>query len=148
VKAATIAALFGLLGRDRSNWLLGVAGNLARLPAQPPAVIGIILFFMIGAPLAEEIFFRALQAEWARRAGPAAAVLVSTLLFGLSHADQYIYPFSFLGILARVVPATLYGLIHAWVFEQTDSTYAGMATHLAGNAAEALLVALFIIPGL
>lgn len=148
VKAVTIFALFAWLDDHPANWMLGVAQNLKDMPTHPPGVIGIIIFFMIGAPIVEEIFFRTLQSVWQARYNPWHATIVSALLFAFSHIERYLIPFSLLGILTRFIPISIYGLVHAWTYQKTGSTYGSVITHLAGNAAEALLLVLFILPRL
>ena len=148
LKGITIAALFALLGTTEANWMLGVAEALQGIPAQPPAIRGIILFFMVGAPVVEEVFFRMVQSVWRMRFGGASAIVASSLLFAIAHFDKYIWPFSLTGIIARLIPITFYGLVHAWVYEKTKSTYASIISHLAGNGGEALLLILFVLPHL
>jgi membrane protease YdiL (CAAX protease family) len=146
VKTATIIVLFALLEDAPANWMLGIAETYRDMPTHPPAVIGIILFFMVGAPVAEEIFFRTLQAAWETRYSPWSATTATALLFGLAHIDQYLFPLSPLGMLVRFVPVSIYGLVHAWAYHKTGSTYASVVSHLAGNAAEASILILFVLP--
>jgi membrane protease YdiL (CAAX protease family) len=146
IKACTMAVLFGVLGTTSPNWMLGVAESLRDIPTHPMAVRGIIVFFMIAAPMAEEVFFRTLQAVWQARYGGWPAVIASALLFGFAHIDKYLFPFSLAGVVARLIPVTIYGLVHAWVYHKTESTYASIGSHLAGNAGEALLLGLFVLP--
>jgi membrane protease YdiL (CAAX protease family) len=148
VKTATIVALFALLRDSPANWVIGIAETYRDMPTHPPAVIGIILFFMMGAPVAEEIFFRMLQSAWQTRYSSWSATATVALLFGLSHIDQYLFPPSPLGMLARFIPVSIYGLAHAWAYHRTGSTYASIVSHLAGNAWEALILTLFILPTL
>ncbi len=145
-KAGTIVLLFTLFGNSSTNWMLDVATSFQRMPNQPSAVIGIIIFFMVGAPLVEEVFFRMVQSVWQMRFGNLAALIVSATLFGLAHIGEYLYPFSLVGIVARIIPVTAYGLVHAWVYYKTGSTFASMISHLIGNAGEAVLLMLFILP--
>jgi membrane protease YdiL (CAAX protease family) len=146
IKAGTIALLFILFGNTSTNWMLAIAETFQRMPTQPPAVIGIIIFFMIGAPLVEEIFFRMFQSVFQARFGGLTAVVVSATLFGFAHIGEYLYPFSVIGIIARMIPVTVYGLVHAWVYHKTGSTYGSMLSHIAGNIGEAFLLILFILP--
>jgi membrane protease YdiL (CAAX protease family) len=146
VKAFTVFALFALLDDHPANWMLGVARNLQEMPTHSPAVIGIIVLFMIGVPIVEEIFFRTIQSVWQARYSPWHATIAAALLFGFSHIEQYLFPFSFLGVLTRFIPITIYGLVHAWTYQRTGSTYTGMISHVSGNAAEALMLAAFISP--
>jgi membrane protease YdiL (CAAX protease family) len=148
IKACTIAVLFGALGTTSPNWMLGVAESLRDIPTHPLAVRGIIVFFMVAAPLVEEVFFRMLQSVWRARYGGWSAVIASALLFGFAHIDKYLLPFSLAGVVARLIPVTIYGLVHAWVYHKTKSTYASIVSHLAGNAGEALLLGLFDVPRL
>jgi membrane protease YdiL (CAAX protease family) len=94
VKAITIYALSAWRDDHPANWMLGVAQNLKGMPTHPPGVIGIIIFFMIAAPIVEEVFFRTLQSAWQARYSPWHATIATALLFAFSHIEQYLIPFS------------------------------------------------------
>ena len=85
-----------------------------------------------GAPLGEELFFRAflyrgMRVVW--RMGLALAV--SGFLFGAFHVN-----------LSVLVPYTLVGMLFAWAYEDTGSLWTAIAAHAAVNGlAFALLVA-------
>ena len=57
--------------------------------AEGAAVVGLFLFVAVGAPIVEELFFRGLVLRsLRRRAGTIAAVVGSSLLFGLAHPQD------------------------------------------------------------
>jgi len=78
----------------------------------------IILTFVVavGAPLAEEFFYRGFLLQGLRRRLPeVAAVLVSSALFALVHIDPILYPGTFvLGLVAAIVTLRTGRLGLAW----------------------------------
>lgn len=90
------------------------------------AVIGVIT--VIGAPIFEELFFRATifsglaQAWSSRRGGLAAAVVVSGLLFGAAHGE----PLQFIGLAAV-------GVLLAAVLYRTQRYLPSIITHASFN---------------
>lgn len=146
IKAVTILFLFTLLGQDEANWMLGIARHYKEMPSQPAVVKGFMIFFMVMVPLVEEVFFRMIQAVWQSRFGMWMAIGVSAFLFGFSHIDEYLFPFAPVGMVMRLGPVMLYGILHAWCAARTGSTFTAMITHLLGNAAEAVLLVMFIVP--
>ncbi len=145
IKAVTIIALFGLFKGGPLNWMNGILEHYKSIPDMPAGIIVVVLLFTIGVPVAEEIFFRMFQTVWGRKFGLIKGLIISAFLFGLSHIDQYIYPFNISGVLSRLVPIFIYGLVHAWVFYKTESTYGSIISHLAGNAVEAYILLQFFI---
>jgi hypothetical protein len=85
------------------------------------------LFFFIGiivAPLAEEMFFRGfLFKGFRQKYGWKAALLLSSLIFGLSHLQ-----------LAALIPTFLLGCVLAYVYHRTNSIFPGMILHFMINA--------------
>ena len=140
-----IGALFGLFKGGPLNWMNGILEHYKSIPDMPAGIIVVVLLFTIGVPVAEEIFFRMFQTVWGRKFGLIKGLIISAFLFGLSHIDQYIYPFNISGVLSRLVPIFIYGLVHAWVFYKTESTYGSIISHLAGNAVEAYILLQFFI---
>lgn len=57
--------------------------------ASAPALVGLFLVAVVGAPLVEELFFRGLLVRSiVKRWGPAAAVVGSAVFFGLAHPND------------------------------------------------------------
>jgi len=57
--------------------------------ANTPALIGLVLIAVVGAPLVEELFFRGLLLRSIqKRLGPVLAIVGSSVLFGLSHPND------------------------------------------------------------
>jgi membrane protease YdiL (CAAX protease family) len=80
-------------------------------------------------PFAEELFFRGLGIRVLRFAGGAVAVVVTGLVFGLSH-----------GILGALPPLVLFGLALGWVRLRADSVWPGMIAHGFYNGVGILVV--------
>jgi len=78
------------------------------------------------APLAEEIVFRGavLKSLLTSRFSPLVAVLVSALIFSVSHLNPVQMPHAF-----------LVGLLLGWMYWRTGSILPGMAYHWANNTA-------------
>jgi membrane protease YdiL (CAAX protease family) len=95
--------------------------------AQASSTIGILLFVavvVIGAPIAEEIFFRGLALRaFAKRWGPAVGLLASSVLFGLTHFQ----PLQFPALVAA-------GAIFGWLALRYDRLGPAIFCHLAFNA--------------
>jgi membrane protease YdiL (CAAX protease family) len=87
---------------------------------------GILLFILIvgiGAPVAEELFFRGLlMRALEKRFGTAWAVVGSAVVFGATH-------FQFLQFPAL----TCAGLVFAWLVVRSDSLWSGVVGHTAFN---------------
>jgi ABC-2 type transport system permease protein/sodium transport system permease protein len=80
---------------------------------------------------AEELFFRGfLFSALRRRMAPAATILASAFLFGLSH---FIFSFD------RLLPSTLLGVILGWLCWSSRSVFPGMVLHATYNAVFVLL---------
>jgi len=96
-----------------------------RLPAGPSALT---LFFLIGGivgPIAEEVFFRGVLYGFLRRWGVAAALVLSTVIFVLSHG------------IAHGVPVTRVagGILFAVVYEVEGILLVPITIHCLGNLA-------------
>ena len=74
-------------------------------------------------PFTEELFFRGLGVRALRFLGGIAAVVVTGLVFGLSH-----------GILGALPPLVLFGIALGWVRLRTDSVWPGVIAHGFYNA--------------
>ena len=90
-----------------------------------PALLAFTGVLVIGVgPFAEEVFFRGFALPGlARRSGPLGAVLVSSLLFGLAHAN-----------VALFLPAFAAGLLLAWLYLRTGSLLGCVLAHGMQNA--------------
>ena len=85
----------------------------------------------IAAPIAEELFFRGAIYTWFRqRYSVWVAVLASSLLFALGHADTF----------AVVITSFVLGAVNALVFERTRSIWAPIAVHVVNNSLAVILV--------
>ena len=94
----------------------------------PQEIQTVLLLFLVGgiiAPVAEEIFFRGLIYGFFRRWGVAPALLISTLLFVLSHAQ------------GRGLPVTqaVGGLVFAVSYEREGNLLVPITIHVLGNLA-------------
>jgi membrane protease YdiL (CAAX protease family) len=122
VLAATLVVVFG------AGWLSGYVRPDVKWTPLTPWFLAINLLFTC---VTEEAFFRGFllaglargMARW--RHGTAAAVAVSTLLFGLAHAR---------GGAALVVLATLAGLGYAAAYLRSQRIEGAILTHFALNA--------------
>lgn len=97
----------------------------ARLPQEAQVLV---LLFMVGgiiAPVAEEILFRGLLYGFFRRWGVAPALIISTILFVLPHAQ------------GSSLPATqiVGGLIFAVSYEKEGNLLVPITIHVLGNLA-------------
>lgn len=80
-------------------------------------------------PFTEELFFRGLGVRALSFLGGIGAVVVTGLVFGLSH-----------GILAALPPLLLFGLALAWVRLRSDSVWPGILAHGFYNGTAILIV--------
>jgi len=82
-------------------------------------------------PISEELFFRGAIFTVLRDHWPVwAAVLISSALFGLGHADS-------LGVVAA---SFVMGVVNAIAFEKTRSIWVPVAIHAANNSLAIILV--------
>lgn len=98
----------------------------------PLTVIGTLIGAVFIAPFCEEVFFRGFAFAGFLRGMPVwAAVLLSSLLFGITHGDA--------GSFALLV---VIGIVLAVVRWRTGSLWPAMALHMANNAIAAIAVVL------
>lgn len=95
-------------------------------------------FAVIVGPVWEEMVFRvflfsAMRKWWGFWPG----AIVSSLLFGVAHAQQPLVPAMFLSLS---LPLALGGIVLCWVYTRTGSAYANMATHAAFNLLSLALI--------
>lgn len=90
-----------------------------------------LLFVGVLVPFSEELFFRGAIYTWLRERTPVwAAVLISSMIFGLGHIDS-----------AGVVAASfVMGVVNAWVFEKTRSIWVPILIHILNNSLAVILV--------
>ena len=109
-------------------YLLGV--NVLKLfQMQIPADgYKLIVFFLVGAfiaPVAEEIFFRGILYGFFRRWGMLTALVLSTLLFVLSHPSRHTIP----------VTQMIGGILFAVAYEMEKNLLVPITIHILGNLA-------------
>lgn len=76
-------------------------------------------------PASEELFFRGAIFTWVRRFVPAwAAILISSLVFALGHADTFVV----------ILTSLILGIANAWLFERTHSLWVSIAVHALNNS--------------
>jgi membrane protease YdiL (CAAX protease family) len=80
-------------------------------------------------PFTEELFFRGLGVPALRFIGSIAAVVVTGVVFGLSH-----------GILGALPPLVLFGLALGWVRLRSDSVWPGVIAHGFYNGIGVLVI--------
>ncbi len=118
------------------TWLnpdLDVSGEAKRLidPVQGPGLALLAVCLVVGAPLVEELFFRGmLQRALGRRFGPAWAVALSSVVFGLTHYQ----PVQLLGLI-------VFGVVLGLMALRTGRLGLAMVTHAAFNATTVVLLA-------
>ena len=92
------------------------------------AILAVV--FVIGAPLAEELFFRGiLLRSLARRWGPAAGIAGSGLLFGLVHAEGG----NLASVGAVVTSLAILGIVLAWLTERYGRMGPAVVAHVTFN---------------
>ncbi len=94
-----------------------------------PALIMLIFFGVLVAPLVEELMFRGfLYPVVARRFGMVASVLFTGMLFGLFHALQLWGAWGLVALLVGV------GIVFTWVRARTQTVLASLLMHVAYNS--------------
>lgn len=113
--------LFRLLGDD-----LDVSGPARSLTerATGAGVVLLVLVVAVGAPVVEELFYRGLlMRSLERRLGPAPALWVSSVLFGLSHFQ-----------LVQLPALVMFGLVAGWLAQRRGRLGPAIWAHVAFNA--------------
>jgi membrane protease YdiL (CAAX protease family) len=109
---------------DTSRYELGRPAR--ELSEKATGAGGIFLFILIvgiGAPIAEELFFRGLvMRSFEKRFGGTIAVVGSSVVFGATH-------FQFLQFPAL----TAAGLVFAWLVVRSDNLWSGVVGHMTFN---------------
>jgi hypothetical protein len=87
-------------------------------------VVLLILVVAVGAPVVEELFYRGLLLRsLERRLGPAPALWVSAILFGLSHFQ-----------LLQLPALVMFGLVAGWLAQRRGRLGPAIWAHVAFNA--------------
>jgi len=99
-----------------------------------PLLPNFLVSFILGgvlAPFAEELFFRGALFTWFRRRYSLwVAILASSALFALGHADT----------AAVVATSFVIGVLNAWLFERTRSIWVPFTVHLVNNGVAFILL--------
>ena len=110
-------------------WFTGdqdVGAEARELVDTATGVPGVVLLFLIvglGAPVAEELFYRGLaQRSFARRIGPRWAIVAAALLFGLMHLQELQFP-----------ALVLVGVVCGWLAERSGRLGPAIWTHVGFN---------------
>lgn len=115
--------LLKLLGRTASD-LEGPARTLADKANDPFGVVLLFVIVVIGAPIAEELFFRGLvMRSVERHLGAPAAIGISAVAFGVTHFE---------GIQTPALIA--FGLVLGWLVYRTGRIGTSIVAHMAFNA--------------
>lgn len=139
--AVGVASQFGLVWaiyRLLSPWIDpetvdDAARDLTDRATTAPAIIMLVLLVAIGAPIVEEVFFRgllfrALDKRWSR----AAAIVVSSVFFGLSHFQLIQFP-----------ALVAFGLVLVLLVHFTDRLGPAIWAHVAFNTSTLIVLLLF-----
>jgi len=121
----TILAVAGILGRfldaGKEQGLVPDGWDSSR--AAPFAANFLVV--VVAAPLVEELVFRGVGfGLFSQVAGPAVAIAVTSLAFGLAH-----------GLLVALPVLSLFGVVLGWLRLKTGSLYPPMILHGTFNAA-------------
>jgi membrane protease YdiL (CAAX protease family) len=112
----------------------GTLGAMARVMqgvSGPMLALSIVVLGAM-AGTGEELFFRGfMQTRLRQRLGPWPAIAITSLVFGITHADP-----------VHGVLALLLGVYLGWATELAGSVWPAVAVHAANNAVWVLLVAL------
>lgn len=120
VLAAGLVFGYMALTGDRSNPQDFLAGTAASGGLQ---LVGLLLLGAVLTPIAEELFFRGVLYGGLRRYGVVAAVIVSSVLFGLAHGLNVVLPV-----------AIMLGVLNALLYERSGSIWPSVVAHGVHNA--------------
>jgi sodium transport system permease protein len=95
-------------------------GDILLLGGKP--FLAVFVVFALTPAICEELLFRGLLMSGLRRLGPTAAVVVTSLLFGLAHASVY-----------RLLPTAFLGAVIGLTRLRTRSIFPGMIIHALNN---------------
>jgi membrane protease YdiL (CAAX protease family) len=130
------AAIDALLSKSGTRLGIGKDGAQALFAA----------YFLLWAPIAEELFYRGylFQSLRANR-GFKAAALISAAFFGIRHATHLLIllpAFPLVAALVWVADAFVIGLAYAYLYEKTESLWPSFLVHFAINLIGMVLSAL------
>lgn len=117
--------------------LSGPANHLTGgFPGADLAVIGVLTVLVV--PVVEELLFRGLVlraclrlfGSWGPRVGPALAIVITGVLFGLAHAE-----------LLELLGLAVFGMVLAWLAHRTRRLGSSMLAHGAFNLVAVVAVA-------
>lgn len=112
-----------ILGKTRSD-LSRPAQILADKADNPLGVLLLVLIVVIGAPIAEELFFRGLVLRAVeRRLGMPAAIGISAVAFGVTHFEAL-----------QMAALTAFGLVLGYLVHRTGRLGTSIVTHMAFNS--------------
>jgi membrane protease YdiL (CAAX protease family) len=97
----------------------------------------LLLFGAVLTPIGEELLFRGVSFGWLRRWGFILAAVLSSVIFGLAHGINAVFP-----------AAILLGLVHAWLYERSGSIWPAVVSHAVNNGIVFILARVFISLGL
>ncbi|MCA1726635.1 MAG: CPBP family intramembrane metalloprotease [Actinobacteria bacterium] len=123
--------------------LNALTGETVEAPEQVPtdvsgaAVALTVVLVLVGAPVAEELFFRGFLFRALRRRGFLRAAIVSSVAFGLVHYDPASPWHDSLLLTLVMVPV---GFGFATVFERYRNLLASMAAHAAFNSIGVIVI--------
>ena len=139
-----------------TSYISGLLKSLAGIPEPTEAFSGskpqdiyqyivFIIFVCVVAPLLEEIIYRYLLLKPLRRYGDSAAVLITSLLFALSHFNftQFLYTFCF-GMFLAAMAIRSDWLMPSIVFHVINNLLATLSSYapntLGSDAADAFML--------
>jgi membrane protease YdiL (CAAX protease family) len=135
-------ALLPVIGFSLLPWTILNGGFLigpARLSVTAPIVLVAIATSVWSAALPEELFFRlVLQSRLEARIAPAAAVVVSGILFGAIHLPEFIW-MSHLGLADAIAQVAAYeilpGLLYGFMWYRYRNICGNVVAHAAFDSA-------------
>jgi len=125
VAATVIGQLLGVFGIESAQNQIIEKGR-----ASPVLFVLLVPITVFAVAPAEELLFRGIvQGEFRRAYGPLPAVVIASLLFGISHSGAL----SGSGQITYLAVASILGLVLGVVYERTDNVVVTIAIHAAWN---------------
>lgn len=115
-----VVVLYVWISGDASNPQAGLA-NTAIGGSFTQFALLVLLAGLI-APFGEELLFRGVLFTWLRRWGFVLAAILSSLVFGLAHGFNVVFP-----------AAVVLGILCAILYEKSGSIWSAVAAHAANN---------------
>lgn len=100
---------------------------------ESPTQIILHIFNVLGVGFSEEILFRGFLMKPIMRKSPTAAVITSSLIFGMIHIFNIFYGGGIKEVSAQVIFATAIGLMYALFFYKTNNIIPCMICHSLTN---------------